>query len=81
MPYNPTSDSVVFAFTAPGTKPTGSTTWYAGSWEIANGNYLARCLVGPTGTVTLAAGTYSVWVKITDSPEIPVLEVDTLIVE
>lgn len=73
--YNPTADVVEAAFPAPGVNPT---TWYAGSWETCGNVYYARVLVGPAGTVTLPVGTYTMWLRITDAPEIPVLEVGTL---
>lgn len=68
QPYNPTSDVVQFAFEANGAAPV---TWYTGTWftPVAN-TYFAQCLVGPSGTVTLTPGLYTVWVKITDNPEI-----------
>lgn len=70
--YNPTVDAVQFAFTPIGTNPT---TWYSGSWDTGpvpgTATYNAKCLVGPGGTVTLATGQYNVWIRITDSPEIP----------
>lgn len=76
-PYNPTSDAVAFAFIAPGTSPVGAQ-WYSGSWDSTSANsgtnsYIAQCLVGPGGTVQLAAGSYQVWVQITDNPEVPVI--------
>lgn len=78
-PVNPTGDVVEFAFTstASGAKP-ASGDWKTGSWDGTQprtpGNaYIAHCLVGPGGTVALAAGRYTMWVRITDSPEIPVI--------
>lgn len=72
-PVNPTGDIVQLAFVAPGTSP-GVSDWKTASWDTVapNGVYTAQCLVGPAGTVQLAAGVYAVWVKVTDSPEIPV---------
>ncbi len=78
---NPTSDVVQFAFLGPvqnvgqanGLVPTANTTYYTGSWQNSVSPYIAAILVGPGGTVTLTAGTYLVVVKITDSPEQPVL--------
>lgn len=71
---NPTADVVTMAFPVHGSDPA---TWLAATWETdatsTPATYLARCNVGPGGTVTLAAGTYDVWVKVTDSPEIPAL--------
>ena len=82
--YNPTADSVVMAFVPVGTVP-ASGDWKAATWEVENATaqvptYNARCLVGPGGTVQLAQGSYVVWVKVTDSPEIPVLQSDALTV-
>lgn len=77
--YNPTVDSVQFAFPATGGQPA---TWYAGSWDSnplpGTSTYTAKCLVGPGGTVQLTQGSYDVWVKITDNPEIPVRQVGLL---
>lgn len=78
LPYNPTSDLVQFAFTASGASLAGAE-WVAGSWDGSSpvpgtsADYTALCLVGPGGDVVLPVGTYQVSVKITDSPEIPVL--------
>lgn len=74
--YNPTSDVVQFAFT-PVTYPvTEPTQWVTGSWATFPGPaYWAQCLVGPAnGGTALSIGTYQVWVKITDNPEVPVLQ-------
>jgi hypothetical protein len=76
-PANPTSDPVSFAFTEIGVEPaTGD--WKAGAWDGTQPRtpgtaYIAHCLVGPGGAVTLPAGKYTMWVRITDSPEIPVI--------
>jgi hypothetical protein len=75
--YNPTSDAVQFAFTPqtyPETSPS-SPYWVTGSWSTYPGPaYWAQALVGPSGGTALSVGTYQVWVKITDSPEVPVLQ-------
>ena len=80
---NPTADTVTMAFTAAGVDPVLGD-YKTASWETdattTPSTYYARCLVGPGGTVTLAAGTYEVWVKITDSPEVPVKRSGTLVV-
>jgi hypothetical protein len=72
---NPTSDAVSMAFIAGAAAPV-SGDWKTASWDTdattTPVTYRAQCLVGPSGTVTLAAGTYTVWVKVTDSPEVPV---------
>lgn len=73
--YDPTGDTVVMAFMAGPAAPS-SGDWKTASWDTAATTYpptyRAQCLVGPGGTVTLTAGVYTVWVKITDSPEVPV---------
>lgn len=80
--YDPTADVVKLAFMAGWALP-GSGDWHAGQWSTsaAAGIYLAQCLVGPgTGGLNLAAGTYTVWVQITDNPEVPVINAGTLAV-
>ena len=80
---NPTADTVTMAFTAAGVDPVPGD-YKTSTWETdattTPSTYYARCLVGPAGTVALAAGTYEVWVKITDSPEVPVKRSGTLVV-
>jgi hypothetical protein len=82
-PVNVTRDTVKMAFPATGVAPQ-SGDWKAADWETEPSypkTYLARCLVGPGGAVTLtAATTYDVWVKVSDSPEVPARLVDTLVV-
>jgi hypothetical protein len=72
VPYNPTADAVSLAFVVGNAYPT---LWYAGSWvTTAQGNYLAQTLIGPAnGGTVLAPGTYNIYVKITDNPEVPVI--------
>lgn len=81
--FNPTSDVVQFAFTEGyGVTPS---VWVTGSWDstVVQGSwYNAKCLVGPgAGGTALAAGTYTVWLKVTDNPEIPVRQTGTLIIQ
>lgn len=82
-PYNPTTDVVEFAFTTIGARPA---TWYTGSWDgtepIPGSNaYRAQVLVGPGSPgPTLTPGRYTVWLRITDTPEQPVLSVGQLVV-
>ena len=80
--YDPTGDTVQFAF-IPASYPQplpGSSDWNAGSWVTFPGPvYWAQILVGPlNGGVNLAAGNYLAWLKITDSPAVPVLQPFTL---
>lgn len=76
---NPTTDVVAFAFMASG-KPTAPA-FTTGAWETDGSAYFARIVVGGTGTGAtkeLAAGVYAVWLKVTDSPEVPVRMIGTL---
>lgn len=78
-PGNPSADTVQMAFMATTANPqTGD--WKTASWDQEpSGTWVAQCLVGPNGVVTLTPGTYYVWVKITDpSGEIPIEPVGTL---
>jgi hypothetical protein len=69
-PLNPTSDTVQFAFVQGATAPSS---YVGGTWFVPQANtYYAACLVGPAGTVTLTPGIYTVWLKISDNPEVPV---------
>lgn len=67
-------DTVQMAFPAAEVDP-AAPDWKAATWEadptVTPNVYYARCLVGPGGTVTLSLGTFDVWVKVTDNPEIP----------
>lgn len=78
-PYNPTGDVVEAAFVAPGTSPS-ALDWKTASWETKGTSYFARCLVGPGpgAVLDLAAGTFRMWVRVTDNPEAPVLEAGNL---
>jgi hypothetical protein len=75
--YNPTGDAVQFAFMPTPTQVPQNADWVSGSWVTESTNvlypYSAQCLVGPSGTITLGVGTYIIYIKVTDSPEIPVL--------
>jgi hypothetical protein len=74
--YNPTGDTVQFAFMPTPTQVPGGGDWVTGTWSTNTASvlfpYSAQCLVGPSGTTTLGIGTYVAYVKVTDSPEIPV---------
>ena len=77
LPYNPTADVVQFAFMPTPTQVPGNSDWVTGSWDTDTTSviypYSAKCLVGPAGATNPGIGTYVIYVKITDSPEIPVL--------
>ena len=82
QPYNPTGDTVQFAFMpVPPSADPGPGDWHAGSWDtVAPGAYNAQVLVGPeNGGVALTQGVeYFVWIRITDSPEVVVRRQDVL---
>jgi hypothetical protein len=84
-PINPTADVVKMAFMAipPGgvSGNPGPSDWHTGSWITPSaGVYVAQCLVGPAngGVVLAGVGTYTIWIQIADSPEVPVDSVGLL---
>jgi hypothetical protein len=80
--YNPTADTVQMAFMPTATQVPGVSDWQASVWATVTSNvifpYAAYCLVGPGGTVNPGIGTYVVFLRVTDNPEIPVLVVGYL---
>lgn len=76
LPYNPTGDTVQFAFMPTPTQVPQPSDFSAGSWDVITTDiiypYAAKILVGPAGTVTLGIGTYVIYIKVQDSPEVPV---------
>ncbi len=78
---DPTADSVSMAFLPYGQDPLDSDA-HPGTWQTWPGPiYYAACLVGPkNGGVALPPARYIVWVHITDSPDVPWLRADTLII-
>ena len=76
--YNPTGDTVQMAFMPQATQVPGPSDWQAAIWSTVEANvlfpYSASCLVGPGGTITLGIGTYVLYVKVSDNPEVPVLQ-------
>jgi hypothetical protein len=73
--YNPTGDVVSLAFTTGWTNPS-SGDWHTGSWSLGEygETYLAQLLVGPSGGLSLAVGTYSIWLRVQDNPEVPIMQ-------
>ena len=81
-PADPTSITVHVGFSS--SADTTPSTWHAASWETSepvgvdvgykhvSTVYKARVLVGDEAT-DIAAGTWHVFVKLTDSPETPVM--------
>ena len=76
---DPTSSPATMAFlTSKTAVPTGGD-WKTADWEPSLGHkYYIRCLVGPTGAVELSSGFYWVWIKIEDSPEVPIKQVGSV---
>lgn len=72
-PVDVSSDAVAVAFMTSG-KPIDAD-WHGAVWD----DKAARILIGPNG-IPLNPGTYTVWVKITDDPEIPVIPSGSLII-
>jgi hypothetical protein len=73
---SPAADPVQFAFMPTPTQKPQNSDWVSGSWDNYSAvdviyPWRAKCLVGPGGAVTLGIGTYIIWLKITDNPEIP----------
>lgn len=68
-----TSMAVEMAVVTADHEPT-SGDWHAASWDGDNGDADAKILIG-TGTAigALTDGMYGVWVRITATPEVPVL--------
>lgn len=75
--YNPTGDNVQFAFMPTATQVPQYDDWQQGAWDAVPSNilypYSAKCLVGPGGITNPGIGTYVMYLKVTDNPEIPVL--------
>ena len=75
-PFNPTADPVAMAFMPTAYQVPGPSDWNTAIWAVRSSNviepYAAACLVGPGGTIELGIGTYIIYLKITDNPEIPV---------
>jgi hypothetical protein len=77
--YNPTSDTVQFAFMPTPAQVPGSGDWVTGAWDADPSSilypYNAKVLVGAgaSGAAVLGIGTYQVYVEITDNPQVPVV--------
>lgn len=78
---DPTTDAVACAFKPVGAEPAGAD-WVPATWlqDTTPGTFIAECLVGPApgSAITLDPGIYTIWLKITDNPEVPVLQPGTL---
>lgn len=74
------TQTVEFAFLT--SAPDADTSWIAATWvgEAAK-TRSARVLIGPGSAVPLAPGTYQVWVRVHDTPEVPVRLAGSLKIE
>lgn len=62
--------------------PSDATAWITAAWTGTAGTSRNwQLLVGPSSTTILAAGTYAVWTRVHDNPEIPVRKHDTLTIQ
>ncbi|MGH3500282.1 MAG: hypothetical protein ACRDQA_05180 [Nocardioidaceae bacterium] len=75
-----TGSVINVALPSKGVEPVTWLTTEVTSVVQASGKWTAtyRVLVGPVGDVTLVAGKYDWWRKVTDNPEVPVANVGTL---
>ena len=75
--YDPSGDTVQMAFILGdlSTAEPGPSDWIAAEWEAGpSASWWATILVGPAnGGTVLEVATYTVWVKVTDSPAVPAL--------
>ena len=71
--YNPTGDTVQFSFTPASYPVTEPSVWVTGSWvNVPRAGVLGAVpRRARNGGTALSIGTYQVWLKITDSPEVP----------
>jgi len=79
---NPTTQSVDVAATVQGAEPL-SGDWKSAAWESDTTDadspvYSARLLIGPAGVLTLTAGVYELWLRVTDNPEVVVRRAQSL---
>jgi hypothetical protein len=75
---SPTGDAVYMAFLQTvGTPQTSD--WKTAAWTTQSAPYIASVLVGPdNGGLNLAKGSYYVWLKLVDTPEVTFILAGTL---
>lgn len=80
--YNPTADAVYFAFMPHGTGQPAPADWHGGTWAATtstNGTYWIQILIGPdNGGLNLGPGTYRIWYRVNDDPEVDAEAADIL---
>lgn len=63
---------IAIALTASNRNPDVTTTWRTAAWTGSAGTARgAAILIGPGTSHVIPKGTYNVWSKLTDSPEVP----------
>lgn len=73
------TQGVHVAFLDKSAVPDDETAWIEAEWEGDVGKTRSwRLLIGPSTTAALTKNTYSVWVKVTDTDEVPVRKHDVL---
>lgn len=85
-PYDPTNDVIQFSFVQNFGSNPSPLSWVFGTWSVYqnyNYPYAAKCLIGPaitdvSGGATLNVGTYNIWLRIFDNPEVPVFQAGML---
>ena len=77
---SPTTDEVFIAVMSDPAAYPGDSDWLPAQWLTQTYPYYAGVMEGPgiSGVIDLAVGTYKVWLKLVDDPEIPVFRVGTL---
>lgn len=79
-----TGDAIQLSFPVKGDQPSVWTTATVLGVVPNSGTWTAtyQILIGPaSGDVSFTVGTYDAYVKITDSPEVPVRKFDTLLIQ
>lgn len=77
------TQTVEVAFVTPASAvPSDATSWITATWEGGAATTRTwRVLIGPGSAAPLAAGSYGVWVRITDTPEVPIRKHDILTIQ
>ena len=58
----------------------GPVTFYTADWEVVQGVYYARVLIGPEpGGIDLSVDTYNIWVKVYATPQLLVRKSPTIL--
>lgn len=70
---DPTVYPVQVALLADAERPTGED-WHDATWDTDGGETVAVLLVGPASVIDPGPGSYRTWVKITATPEVPVIK-------